>query len=392
MNAPSKEGALAALPFYSVRNISCPEDNDNNRVVYAGHIPIRAVLDLPSHENVRGYLRDAEGKERRMMTQVHRAVLNTLREHPDMFSVLNGGLVIVARESEIDEKNKVIHLVEPSIINGSQTQGVIRDFLQKRTLADQVHVKFELIITSDSDLVGEISIARNFQNDVESISIAGRRGQLDELEQRIQAEIPDAKLKKSETQRPAPSNEYLDTEKLLQVLASLLPSELWWKPGDMNKAYTYSQRATCLKEFQRVYESAKNPDITDHENMKRVYSFYLDMAPTAWTLYQKWKVHKGFAGTGIRSIERDGREIIEVPDAIVFPIVAAHSEFIVEGRSGWELRVPNALDDAELIRTAKSAYIEIARSRPEIMGKTKACYSAIQQITAIYRKLSQKIG
>jgi hypothetical protein len=36
----------------------------------------------------------------------------------------------------------------------------------------------------------------------------------------------------------------------------------------------------------------------------------------------------------------------------------------------------------------KGKWPKIAKSKPEIMGKTKACYSAIQQITSIYKKLA----
>ena len=99
---------------------------------------------------------------------------------------------------------------------------------------------------------------------------------------------------------------------------------------------------------------------------------------------------EGFAGTGLRSIEREGGAIKEVPDGIVFPIIAALAEFATQGPKGWVVQPPKLLDENELIRVAKSAYIEIARSKPEVMGKTKACYSALQQITSIYKKLADK--
>jgi hypothetical protein len=36
-------------------------------------------------------------------------------------------------------------------------------------------IKYELIVTNDDNLIAEISISRNFQNDVRAISIAGAR-------------------------------------------------------------------------------------------------------------------------------------------------------------------------------------------------------------------------
>lgn len=378
---------VLSLPFYAVRNISSPEDSANGRRVYAGQMPIKAVLDLPTNENVRGYLVEAEGKLRRTPTNVHRAIKETLTERPDCFSVLNGGVVIVARESEADEQSKTLRLTQASIVNGSQTQGVIKGFIEQHGAAPDIHVKFELIVTSDDDLIADISISRNFQNDVQTLSIAGRKGQLDELEASFQRGIPDAKLQKSETQRPAGDNDYIQTEKLLQVIAALLPPELWWKQTEFSKTYTYSAKAICLKDFQEVYKAAQEPTHPKHLQCREVYQFHLDIAAEAWELYWKWKAHQGFAGTGLRSIERDGREIVEVPDGIVFPIIASLAYFARKVKSRWQIKMPPELDDGELIQAAKRAYMDIAKSKPEIMGKTKACYTALEQITSIYKKL-----
>jgi len=289
----------------------------------------------------------------------------------------------VARDSEIDEKGKTLKLLDASIINGSQTQGVIQDFVNEGNVTDGIHVKFELIVTTDDELIADVSIARNFQNDVKNLSIAGRLRQLDELEVSLQKMFPKLRLQKSETQLPADDNDYLQTEKLLQVIAALLPPELWWKGHEYNKSYTYNSKAICLKDFQEIFKRSKDEDakFTD------VYQYYLDFAGPAWELYLKWKTHQGFAGTGLRSLERDGYNIVEVPDGIIFPILASLAQFVVKTPAGWKLQVPSQLTDVELIAAAKRAYQESGRSRPEIMGKTKACYSSLEQITAIYKKL-----
>src|ERR1044071_919605 len=198
VNAPKR--ATFAFPFHSVRNISCPEDKENGRVVLSGHAPVSSILDIPTDENVRDYLLDAEGKKRRRPTQVHTAIRDTLENYPDKFSVLNGGMVIVARGYDIDEGNKLIRLVKPSIINGAQTQGVVRDYFQDCEKGGSppptVHITFELLVMDDEYLIAETSIARNYQNAVMNVSIAGRLGQLDELEKALQERKPNLKLQK----------------------------------------------------------------------------------------------------------------------------------------------------------------------------------------------------
>jgi len=368
--------------YLSCRNISAPEDDANDRKVYSGHAPATSVLDLDDNHNVREYLVDAAGKQKRSPTLVHQAIRKTLRDLPDQFSILNGGMVIVAEAAVIDDKLKVMTLTNPSIINGSQTQGELKRYFAADEEAVVPSIKFEIIVTTDADLVAEISIARNFQNDVKPISIAGRRGQLDDLEQAVRRHFPKEHLRMSETDLTA-DGQYLDTEKIIQVAFALLPESML-KKIDKNidpssKVFTYSQKTRCLKLFQTLVEHGPED----------VYQCFLDLSGEAWKLYTTWKSHQGFRGTGIRSITRDSGEIVEVPDGIIFPILASHSAFVKQPANGkaWTISKPTALTDGELIGIAKQAYMEIAGHNPQTMGKSKACYTTLAQITSIYAKL-----
>lgn len=351
------------------------------------------MLALEDNENVREYLVDAPGKKKNSPTLVHQAIRKTLEDHPDQFSVLNGGMVLVARAAEVDDKGKVVTLTDASIINGSQTQGELRRYFTKNngTPPANPSLKFELIVTSDSGLIAEISIARNFQNDVRAISIAGRRGQLDKLEFAIQGKYPKAKLRKSETDIVS-DNEFLDTEKLIQTIFAIMPEKMMRlidPSGDpTNKVFTYSQKTRCLKLFQRLVD----------DNPGEVYECCLDLAPIAWELYDHWKSHQGFRGTRIRSIDREDGKIVDVPDGFIFPILAAHAPFLVPLKDGdgkdddgvrWVMNKPKTFSDAEMIDAAKQAYMEIADHNPQTMGKSKACYSALIRITSIYAKFAQ---
>lgn len=387
---------LVEIPFYSIRNVSSPGDNGNGRKVLFGHVNAKDVLDIDTNENVRDYLLEAEGRRRRRPSNVHRAIRETLWSEPENFSVLNGGLTIVSRDYEVDEKKKVLRLLQPSIINGAQTQGVLIDFFEELGEEEHppVHVTFELIVTEDDALIAEISIARNFQNDVVPISIAGRLGQLDELEERIQKVRPEYKLRKSETQL---SDDYIVTERLIQVMTALVPESLWLRndgSASPNKTYTYSAKARCLKDFQEVFKYAKDEKLqgeSKYEKYRDLYAFYLDIAPQAYELHEKWKSHQGFRGSRILKIHRheDGT-IAEVPDGIVFPILASFSAFAKETPNGWIIHPPEAFDDQELINTAVTVYKETADHNPQTMGKSKACYSQLYQLTSLYRRLTSE--
>lgn len=384
MTTANAAAALFAFPYHNCRNISSPEDQSAGRKVYSGSAPARSVLDLDDNENVREYLVEAKGKQKKSPTLVHQAIRKTLESNTELFSILNGGIVIVARDAEVDDKTKQMTLLKPSIINGSQTQGELRRFFAKTFNSDYIEpsIRFEIIVSNDDDLIADISIARNFQNDVRALSIAGRRGQLDELEARMQAKFPNIELQKSESDQNDTSGS-LDTEKLIQVTFALLPAEMMKKFGAQadpdNKVFSYSQKTRCLKLFQRMVDDPEN---------EGVYKCFLDVAPLAWELYIKWKSHQGFVGTGIRSIEREGRQIKEVPDGLIFPIIAANSVFIKHNGLRWHLQPPKVLTDDELIRAADQAYKEMADHNPQTMGKSKACYSHILQVTSIFARLA----
>lgn len=370
------------FPYSVCRNISSPDDDAAGRKIYSGHAPAASVLPLEDNENVRDYLVDAKGKQKRSPTLVHQAIRKTLSDNAAEFCVLNGGITIVASTAEVDDKARMITLTDASIINGSQTQGELRRYFEQWNNQPPVvpYVKFEIIVTDDANLTAEISIARNFQNDVRAISIAGRRGQLDDLEQAVTKARPGAKLRKSETDLTGDGG-FLDTEKLIQVTMAIMPEEMLKKLDVASDAggrtFTYSQKTRCLKVFQRLVE----------DGPADVYACFLDLAPKALDLYDKWKSHQGFRGTRIRSITRENGEIIEVPDGVIFPILAAHAAFAKLSAKGWDLKPPKVFTDSDIIGPTKQAYMEIAGSNPQTMGKSKACYSNLAQITSIYAKL-----
>lgn len=379
--------------YHSLRTISSPDDTKNGRSVHCGHAPARSFLTLPDNENVRTYLVDAEGKKRKRLTDVHREIRDTLVNRPEDFPILNSGIVIVARSAEVDDRNRIIELSGASIINGSQTRGELDHYLNycedNEVTPHDVHAKFEIIVTDNDDLIAEVSIARNFQNDVARISIAGRRQQLEELEQAIQSEIVDVKLRKSETDR---ADDFYDTEKLIQVLTALVPSELWFnskEAGDPRKSYTYSGKSKCLKEFQDLHTAAKKPDATNVEHQAR-YRFFIDMAPTAYRLYEKWTAHQGFNGSRLRSLERDkAGSVVRVPDGIIFPIFAALSAFVRKIDGKWSYAPPTSFTDNDIIQAAIGQYMETAGSNPGTMGKTHSVYYSLFQLTSIFRRLDQ---
>lgn len=378
--------------YHTLRTISSPDDTKNGRKVYCGHAPARAFLNLKDNENVRTYLVDAEGKKRKSLSEVHREIRETLTNRPEDFPTLNGGMVIIARSAEVDDKKNIINLTDASIINGSQTKGELAHYIEHCKKQDipqhDVHAKFEIIVTDDDVLIAEISIARNFQNNVARLSIVGRLKQLDDLENSLQSTVPDIKLRKSETDR---ADDFYDSEKLIQVITALMPNELWAKTTEKNdprKSYTYAGKSKCLKEFQDMNIASKKDEKDEKDELlSEQYDFFINIAPVAYELYEKWKSHQGFYGSRLKSLERDETgKITRVPDGIIFPILASLSAFIKKSDGEWIYAPPTSFKDEDIIQAAVSQYMETARSNPGTMGKTHSIYSSLYQLTSIFTR------
>lgn len=165
----------------------------------------------------------------------------------------------------------------------------------------------------------------------------------------------------------------------------VLSPEAVWEPIPekyriTSKANSYSQKTRSLKMFQHIFDESENGD----KAYSQLYQYFLDMAADAWDLYCKWKKHPGFAGTRIQAIVREDREIVEVPDGIIFPILGSLSAFIRKRNGPWHVDIPRNFEEKRLIAAAADDYKEIANHNPQMMGKTKACYTSLFRLTSIY--------
>ena len=377
------------------RKISTKQDEDAGFSTYVGQAPVDSFVDLPDHENVRDYIPGSGQIQRR--SEVHNAIAESLREKPQTFSALNGGIVIVASGLEMLEDQKRIRLRNPSIINGSQTRGEIRRFIDSLDgEATLPNVKFEIIITNDEDLIAEVSIARNFQQKVQAISIYGKQGLLDDLAKAFVDKTGDKRiLRLKETDRPKETDGvggFIPTEKLIQVITALIPEQLWkatGRPGEYwNKAFAYSSAQGPLKMYAKNVEKSRDEDAAA---AKELNQFFLDIASDAWALYETWAAHPGFNGSNLKhgyGVERDQKgNICRIYDGMVFPIIAAFSVFVVKKNGKWTISPPSNWQDEFLIRQAKRVFVETG-SNPQTMGKLPSSYSSLNGITSMASMMS----
>lgn len=310
-----------------------------------------------------------------------------LGSNRQVFAILNGGITVIAYDVTVDDKERRAKLRTPSIINGSQTRGVLKEFFDSAAEDKEYpSINFELIVCSDSTLAAEITIARNFQNAVLPVSTYGARGVFDDLEKAMQRRDASVKLRKSETDV---GDSYLDTEKLIQVVTAMIPAGVAMPRTGKGKGnnegirvYAYSQKSTCLKDFAEIVKSA-----TKYSEAKR---FYEDVAYDALAIYKNLRGYQGFSSLHSVTKTANGRVAEEgVPAGIVFPILSALGKFAVQCSDGsWQFQIPSDFDLDDLCKQAKATYTipGPGQSNPQTMGKELACYLNLHALVDAYIK------
>ena len=326
-----------ALNYVTLRNLTPP---GFDAVIYRGVCKAPNLMGIPTDKNVR----DAMQKK----TKLGREMRESIASDPRDFVLKNGGVTILARDIEVDDKGRVARIEAPSIINGAQTQACIEWWCENHG-DDQPEplVQFEILRLPDEELEREVSVTRNSTHQVNVTSIVGYQGGFDELV----ADVDD-KFSLRETD---PGEDPL---KLLQV-AELL-DDTWDKPWS-----TYTSKASVLKRY------------CDATAKRR--AFLHGIAPEAWKLYRHFQRHPGFQSCGLQakaggvSRDKNGR-FVEASDAIVFPILYAHRERVARTKID---RLPRELED-KLIRNATQYFTTNAQSDVATMGRKPGAYSDLR--------------
>ena len=371
------------LSYQLLRNTTSPDETATGVKSFVANLSAFEILKLDTKENLRAYLAEYKPEKRK---EVHEAIERTIVTDPQRFITRNSGFVIAASAVEVDDTKKTVLLTDPSIINGAQSQGEIKRWVLQTygddgllsTEEPPFFVRAELIVDPDAAQVVETAIARNTATPVKSISQAGARGHLDELEASIQRRRPSIKIRKKETDE----NVY-DTRKILQYARLLMPVSVSKNDSAAEKLRAYKNPEQCLTDFSEWHEKKETDPIA-----RAKYEFTVQIAPYAIEEYEYWEGHEGWNGQQIweetkkggRACRRDKRtrRIVWVSPGLVFPILGAMSEFVVETSPGeWAITKPTHFKATEMIGRAVSQFRTV-ESDPMQMGRSAQAYDALR--------------
>jgi hypothetical protein len=386
------------LQYQLIRTTTSPDELKTGVKSYVANLPAFEILKLNTDENLREYIAEYIPKKR---NRVHDAIRGTILSEPERFITRNSGFVITCSAIEVNDDKKIAKLREPSILNGAQSQGEIGRFIRE-TYPDEkdwdnqdppFFVRAEIIVETDNSEVTETAIARNTATPVKSITQAGKRGHLDELEQSIKAKYPDLNIRKSET-----DIDVYDTRKILQYARLLMPSEISGTSSASEKLRAYKNPEQCLTDFSRWYEDKDS----DSDARKR-YEFTVQIAPYAIKEYEYWESHEEWNGHSIwgetkkggRACKRNAEGIIDwVSPGLVFPILGAMGEFVTQNDDGkWRVKKEKRFKAGEMVRRTVAQF-RAHSSDPMAMGRSEAAYDALriypQTLVEVMREMKEE--
>lgn len=378
------------VQYTLIRNVTSPEEQTNGSRCFVAVCPLSEVLKFDTVRNLRDYIPAHDPKKR---NSVHKDIEATLKGSPDRFIQYNGGLTISCSDIEVKDNEKVAFVTSGSILNGAQTQGEIRrylDGLQSDAMEDEkvevsdINVRVEFVVEPDDAQVTEIAIARNTSTDIKRLTMAGARKYFDELDDSFRKINKSLKLTKNETDI---GDDFVDTGKLLQVLWLLCPAELLnlgARSVGEARLKSYKNRNYCLVDFENDF--LKKDD--DPKAAQR-YRCFVDLAGIAWKEYLKWQRHPAWAGKrlkGTKQIKRSKNGYV-VADGITFPILGAMSEFVKkDSRERWMIEVPSIFEDEAMIDAAREQ-LSANGGNPMLMARTSGVYSALALIPKGYKRM-----
>lgn len=389
------------LRYQLIRNLTSPEEHANGVQTYFANVPIAELEKMNTRENLRDYIPGADPFKPAKRNSVHRAIERTIRTEADRFINRNGGLTLTCSSITVDDKSKIATLRFDSVINGAQTRGEVLRYLDSFDADDtdgsgdpeEFHIRAEIIVDPEHASVVETAIARNSASPVKSISQAGGRGQLDELN-RVVLAATGSKIQLSETDTVGA----IDTFHILQATRLLMPSEVSQNDTPTELLRPYKQRALCLEDFTDWFQ---NKDSDEKAAIR--YQFTLDMAATAIEEFQYWQTGEMFNGKSIRAEVSDGRKkrtfrrdkkggkIIWVSPGVVFPVLSSMRHFVVHKSGKWQLEKPDIFDEAELVDAALEQW-RAHDTNPMDLGRSAGAYSALSYVTRAVKRAAEKIS
>ncbi|SEH08615.1 AIPR family protein [Candidatus Venteria ishoeyi] len=139
------------------------QDIDGINQSYYGVLPFNEFkkILIGDNDNINNIFDDNVRDFQGINNPVNKSIAKTIEgENPDLFSVLNNGVAIVA--NTIKTSGNTFTIFDYQIVNGCQTSNVLYDHRHDQDI-DKINIPLRLIVTDDEDVKSKITVSTNNQ-------------------------------------------------------------------------------------------------------------------------------------------------------------------------------------------------------------------------------------
>ena len=378
-DAKDPKNTIFTINAVRVNNTTSPEEKRHGSMHYTVCCPVKEIYHLGLEDNVRDYYGSPEVKKN--LTSIHKEIKSSFEKSRTRFIQRHAGFTIVCNSIVVPETKEfginTIKMTGASLINGAQSQGIIREISEEYGgELDGTNIRVEIIVESNQDEVKEIAIARNTSNNVSVLSRMGTRGCFKVLAENMIDMLgeEDGKIQISET------DDAIDTRTLLQAIKVMTPESLEedhrYKKLKKSAVSPYSSKAGVLTEFRTMITDNKNGGYDDMLN------FYHSFSGHAWKLFQSWTTDmdwKPFLKKAeALGVFKEKEDTFSASLGVIYPVLYGLKNFLEYDTGAWKFNLPANFDKKAYMEHVVNLFNERreggANGDPQTFGKSEANY------------------
>ena len=354
-----------------LNDTTSPEERVNDSLHYTVTCAMREVLGFNIDSNLRDFY-GSEGSSKNK-TSIHKEIKASFEDNPSRFIQKNSGFTVVCSEIEIPQSDefgmKSIILTNPSLINGAQTQGMLKIIsAEYGGQLDNTNVRIEILVEKNPDVVRDIAIARNTSTNVSVLSRMGANDNFKVLQKNMLdiLGVPAGKIQISETDGDIP------TQTLLQVIKSFTPTSVednYLKSKDIKPSAVtaYSSKSGVLTEFKKMMENKDKYD--DILNYFHTFSGY------AWKEFESWTTDKAWLKflkkhPNIGKYDKSTDEVM-MQWGIICPTLYGLKNFLVEDSGKWKIKYPENFNKVEYMNHIINIFKDSSKGKSDLQTFAK---------------------
>jgi len=373
----SKESSIV-INVNRVNNTTSREEKEHGSMHYIVSCPMKEIFKINIDANLRDYYGSEDSVKNN--TAIHREIRDSFEDNPTRFIQRHTGFTVVCSEIEVPATKELginpITLTNSSLINGAQSQGLLKEISEEYGgQLDNTNIRIEIIVEKNLDEVREIAIARNTSNNVSVLSRMGHKGDFNDLQRNMWDVLGkgNGDIQTSETM-PGVS-----TQTLLQVIKAMTPEELELNYKGLKKSAVtaYSSKMGVLTEFRKMIEDPKQYE--DMLNYFHTFSGY------AWKEYQSWLTDKDWIPFQ-KKVEKIGKYNDEKGEilmqwAIICPTLYGLKNFLVQKSGKWMIDPPSNFNRKDYMSFIFDLFKKEAQGVLQDFAKDRATYSDVDKYT-----------